>query len=107
MKLRDDVVFSDGTKFDASVAAQNILRFKAGTSPNASFLANVANATAVDPTTLQITLSSPDPALLLYLAQNPGAQESPAAVGPPDEQTTPIGSGRYVLDTGASVVGSK
>jgi peptide/nickel transport system substrate-binding protein len=107
MKLRDDVTFSDGTKFDASVAAQNILRFKAGTSPNASYLANVADATAVDPTTLQITLSQPDPALLNYLAQNAGAQESPAAFGKPDEQTTPVGSGPYLLDTKNTVVGSK
>jgi peptide/nickel transport system substrate-binding protein len=107
MKLRDDVTFTDGTKFDADVAAQNLLRFKAGTSPNASYLANVADATAVDPTTLQITLSQPDPALLIYLAQNAGAMESPAAFGKPDEQTNPVGSGPYVLDTDNTVVGSK
>jgi len=107
MTLRDDVTFTDGTKFDADVAAQNILRFKAGTSPNASFLANVADAKAVDPTTLQITLSQPDPALLLYLAQNAGAQESPKAFGTPDEKTNPVGSGPYVLDTDNTVVGSK
>ncbi|WP_041795281.1 ABC transporter substrate-binding protein [Modestobacter italicus] len=106
MTLRDDVTFTDGTEFDADVAAQNILRFKNGTSPNASYLANVSDATAVDPTHLQITLSQPDPALLNYLAQNAGAQESPAAFGTPDEQTTPIGSGPYVLDTDATVVGS-
>jgi peptide/nickel transport system substrate-binding protein len=106
MTLRDDVTFTDGTKFDADVAAQNILRFKNGTSPNASYLANVADATAVDPTTLQITLSQPDPALLNYLAQNAGAQESPAAFGAADEQTNPVGSGPYVLDTEQSVVGS-
>src|SRR3954463_10960799 len=107
MTLRDDVTFTDGTKFDADVAAQNVLRFKAGTSPDASYLANVADATAVDPTTLQITLSQPDPALLNYLAQNAGAQESPAAFGKPDEQTTPVGSGPYLLDTKNTVVGSK
>lgn len=107
MTLRDDVVFTDGTKFTADVAAQNVLRFKKGTSGDASHLANVTDATAVDPTTLKITLSAPDPAMLNYLAQNAGAQESPAAFGTPDEQTTPIGSGPYVLDTDASVVGSK
>jgi peptide/nickel transport system substrate-binding protein len=107
MTLRDDVTFTDGTKFDADVAAQNILRFKNGTSPNASYLANVADAKAVDPTHLQITLAAADPALLLYLAQNAGAMESPKAFGTPDEKTNPVGSGPYVLDTDKSVVGSK
>jgi peptide/nickel transport system substrate-binding protein len=106
MKLRDDVTFTDGTKFDADVAAQNILRFREGSSPNKSFLANVTDATAVDPTTLQITLSQPDPALLHYLTQNAGVQVSPAAFDAPDAQTNPVGSGPYVLDTGATVVGS-
>ena len=49
MTLRDDVTFTDGTKFDADVAAQNLLRFRAGTSPNASYLANVADATGGRP----------------------------------------------------------
>lgn len=106
MTLRDDVTFTDGTAFDADVAAQNILRFRDGTSPNASYLANVSDAAAVDPTTLQITLSAPDPALLIYLAQNAGAMESPSAFGADDEQTNPVGSGPYVLDTDASVVNS-
>src|SRR4051794_34173712 len=93
MTLRDDVTFTDGTKFDATAAAQNILAFKNGTSPNASYLANVSDAKAVDPTHLQITLSQPDPALLIYLAQNAGAQESPKAIGSADAQTNPVGSG--------------
>jgi len=40
LTLRTDVKFTDGTKFDAGVAAQNIIRFRDGTSPNASFLTN-------------------------------------------------------------------
>jgi hypothetical protein len=41
LKLRTDVKFTDGTPFNADAAAQNILRFRDGTSPNASNLANV------------------------------------------------------------------
>ena len=48
LKLRDDVKFTDGTPFNADAAAQNILRFRDGTSPNASNLANVEDAKAVD-----------------------------------------------------------
>jgi peptide/nickel transport system substrate-binding protein len=65
MKLRTDVKFTDGTAFDASVAAQNIMRFANGTpapSPNKSYLSSVKDAKAVDPATLQITLKAQDPA---------------------------------------------
>ena len=106
MKLRTDVTFTDGTPFTADVAAQNVLRFRDGTSVNASFLANVSDATAVDDETLQITLSQPDPALVLYLGQNAGLQASPEGFGAADEKTNPIGSGPYVLDTEETVVGS-
>jgi peptide/nickel transport system substrate-binding protein len=106
MQLRDDVTFTDGEQFNADVAAQNILAFKNGTSPNASYLANVADATATGEFTLQITLTQPDPALLLYLTQNAGAQASPASIGAADAQTNPVGSGPYVLDTDRTVVGS-
>ncbi|MGO4533560.1 ABC transporter substrate-binding protein [Leifsonia sp. 2MCAF36] len=106
MKLRNDVTFTDGTKFDASVAAKNLLRFRDGTSPQKGYLATLADAKASDPTTLVLTLSAPNPSLLAFLTQNPGLQESPSAFGTPDEKTNPVGSGPYVLDKGATVVGS-
>jgi peptide/nickel transport system substrate-binding protein len=106
MKLRTDVKFSDGTPFTASVAAQNILRFRDGTSANKADLANVADAKAVNPSTLQITLKQPDPALLVYLAQNAGAQESPKEFNAPDAKTKPVGSGPYILSTAQTVIGS-
>ena len=107
MKLRTDVKFTDGTAFTAEVAAQNLTRFRDGTSPNKSFLVNVKAATATAPDTLQITLSQPDPSLLLYLTQNAGLQESPTAFTSADVKTKPVGSGPYILDTGKTVVGSK
>lgn len=106
MKLRDDVTFTDGTKFDASVAAQNLLRFRDGTSPQKAYLATLADAKAVDATTLQLDLSAPNPSLLSFLSQNPGLQQSPATFGAPDEKTNPVGTGPYTLDKGATVVGS-
>ncbi|MFF2487605.1 ABC transporter substrate-binding protein [Microbacterium sp. NPDC058062] len=106
MTLRDDVEFTDGTKFDASVAAQNLLRFRDGTSPQKAYLATLADAKAIDATTLELTLSAPNPSLLSFLTQNPGLQQSPATFGAADEQTNPVGTGPYVLDKGATVVGS-
>ncbi|HEY0474966.1 MAG TPA: ABC transporter substrate-binding protein [Kribbella sp.] len=107
MKLRTDVKFTDGEAFTAQVAAQNLKRFRDGTSPNKSFLTNVKDAKAVDPATLQLTLSQPDPSLLNYLTQNAGIQESPKAFTASDAKTKPVGSGPYILDTGKTVIGSK
>lgn len=106
LNLRDDVTFTDGTKFDASAAALNLLRFRDGTSPQKGYLATLADAKAVDATTLELTLNSPNPSLLSFLTQNPGLQQSPATFDAADEKTNPVGSGPYVLDTKATVVGS-
>jgi peptide/nickel transport system substrate-binding protein len=106
MKLRDDVTFTDDTKFNADAAAQNLVRFRDGASPNKNFLVNLKDAKAVDETTLELTLTQPDPGLLNYLTQNAGMMGSPKAFGAADEKTKPVGSGPYVMDTGATVVGS-
>jgi peptide/nickel transport system substrate-binding protein len=106
LTLRDDVTFTDGEKLTADAAAQNLLRFKAGASPNASDLTNLQDARAIDGTTLEITLSQPDPAMLNYLTKNSGLVESPAAFDSPDAETVPVGSGPYVLNTDETVVGS-
>lgn len=106
LTLRDDVVFSDGEKLTADVAAQNLLRFRDGTSPQRAKAAGVVDAVAVDDTTLQITLSQPDPAFVIYLTQSAGLVESPATFTAADAATNPIGSGPYLLDTDATVVGT-
>ncbi len=71
------MTFTDGTPFNADAAAQNLIRFHDGSSPDASNLASMTDATAVDDTTLEITLSEPDPALVNYLARNAGMMQSP------------------------------
>ena len=106
LTLRDGVKFTDGTPLTAQVAADNLIRFRDGTSANASFLASMTSAEAPDDSTLVITLAAPDPALPVYLSKNAGLVGSPAMFDSPDAQTTPIGSGPYLLDTDATVVGS-
>jgi peptide/nickel transport system substrate-binding protein len=105
LTLRDDVKFVDGEKLTADAAAKSILAFKAGTSPNAPNLKFVSDAKATDDTTLEITLSAPDPALLTYLTQNAGLVESPKA-DPATIDTVPDGTGPYTLNTKDTVVGS-
>lgn len=106
LKLRTDVKFTDGTPLTADAAAQNLLRFRDGVSPNKSLLASVKDATAVDDSTLKITLTQSDPALLTSLTQNPGLEESPKAFSNSDLKTNPVGSGPYELDTKNTVVGT-
>ena len=106
MTLRSDVTFSDGTKFNADAAAQNLIRFRDGASPNKSFLVSLKDAKAVDATHLKLTLTQSDPGMLNYLTQSAGMMESPKAFTAADIKTNPIGSGPYILDTAATVVGS-
>jgi len=106
LTLRDDVKFTDGTPFNADAAKQNLERFKAGTSPDAQFLAALKTAKAVDATTLELTLSAPDPAFLNYLSKDASFMQSPASFAAPDIATKPVGSGPYVLDTAATVTGT-
>lgn len=106
LTLRTDVTFTDGTKFTADVAAQNLLRFRDGNSPNKSDLSRVADAKASGESTLEITLKEPDPALLTALTQGGGLQESPKAFSSSTIKTVPVGSGPYIMDTGATVIGS-
>jgi peptide/nickel transport system substrate-binding protein len=106
MELRNDVTFTDGTKFTADVAAQNLTRFAAGASPQKSNLADLKEAKATDETHLTITLKQSNPAFLAYLSQNAGMQGSPKAFTTADNKTNPVGSGPYILDTAATVIGS-
>lgn len=106
LKLRDDVKFTDGTAFNADAAKQNLERFKAGTSADAQFLGALQTAKAVDATTLELTLSAPDPAFLGYLSKDASFMQSPASFNNPDIATKPVGSGPYILDAGATVTGT-
>lgn len=106
LTLRDDVIFTDGEALTAQVVADYLTRFRDGTSENASFLGGMTSAEATDELTVTITLAAPDPALPVYLSQNAGLVGSPAMLEADDAQTTPVGSGPYVLDADATVVGS-
>jgi peptide/nickel transport system substrate-binding protein len=106
MTLRDDVKFTDGSKFTAAVAAQNLLRFRDGVSPQKSYLKSIKDATATNDTTLVITLTQVDPGLLTWLTQNPGLQASPKTFDGDASKTKPVGSGPYELDQKDTVVGS-
>lgn len=106
LTIRDGVAFTDGTEVNADAVAQNLQRFKDGGGPYAGDLSNVESIEAPDASTVVITLSAPDPALLAYLAREGGVIGSPTKFDAEDAATNPIGSGPYIMDVGASVTGT-
>ncbi len=108
-KLRDDVTFTDGATFDASVVKANIERFKTDTYAGLNTLAaDIESVEVVDPTTVRFHLANPWPAALLTLASNPtGSMISPDAMDNEDISINPVGSGPYIFDPDAYVQGSE
>ncbi|MCW3492687.1 ABC transporter substrate-binding protein [Microbacterium sp. SSM24] len=106
LTLRDDVTFTDGTDLTADVVKQNLERFKDGGGAYAGDLANVESIAAPDDTTVVLTLSAPDPALLAYLSREAGLIAAPAMFDAEDADTNPIGSGPYILDQDATTTGT-
>ncbi|TAM90464.1 MAG: ABC transporter substrate-binding protein [Candidimonas sp.] len=77
-KLRDDVLFHDGTKFDAAAAKANLdraLTLKGSQRKNE--LASVNEVDAPDPGTLVIKVKQPDATLLAQLSDRAGMMISP------------------------------
>jgi len=106
LTLRDDVKFTDGTALTADVVKENLERFKNGGSAFATDLANVESVEAPDATTVVLTMSAPDPALLAYLSREAGLIAAPAMFDAEDAATNPIGSGPYILDESATTTGT-
>jgi peptide/nickel transport system substrate-binding protein len=105
LKLRDDVTFTDGATFDADAVKANLQYAidKKANQGDQVFLANIASMTVVDPTTIDLTLTQPNPALPYDFSQLSGYMASPKALAAPDGlQKEPVGSGPYVLDTKAT-----
>ena len=80
MKLRPNVTFHDGEKFDAAAVKFNIERHKnlAGSNRRGE-LAPVASVDVVDPLTVKLNLSAPFSPLLAALADRAGMMVSPKA----------------------------
>lgn len=102
LELRDDVTFSDGAPFDADAAKANLEAFQSGDGPQAGQLASLESVEATGKTTLELTLTQPDPAMEYYLSQAAGLMASPESLGSADLAGEPAGSGPYVMDADAS-----
>ena len=80
MKLRSDVTFHDGEKFDAAAVKFNIERHKTLQGSNRSGeLRPVTSVDVIDPTTVRLNLNAPFSPLLAALADRAGMMVSPKA----------------------------
>lgn len=106
MTLREGVSFSDGEPFNAAAAAANLEHYRTA-SQSAGVFANVESVEVVDDYTVAINLNAPDNVLLYNLALVRSYMVSPLALADGSVNTTPVGSGPYVLDAGKTVSGSE
>ncbi len=107
-KLREGVTFHDGTPFDADAVVATVERMigliEAEGTDNAGFFSTLTGATAVDPTTVQITTNGPDgvlPARMYWLKM-----VTPADAAKDDLSDAPNGTGPYKFvsrETGVSI----
>ncbi|MEY4320620.1 MAG: hypothetical protein RLZZ471_561 [Actinomycetota bacterium] len=102
LKIRSGVKFTDGSTLDAGDVVASLKAFKAGNGPTANYLDSMASATAQGTDTVVIKLSQTDPAFLHYLANTAGTIGSPKSTA-----TVPVGTGPYILNTSATIAGSK
>jgi peptide/nickel transport system substrate-binding protein len=97
--LRDDVVFHDGTPFDAAAAKFSIDQIKK--SNQGKNLKLVTEVRIVDPHTIDFVLSGPFPSLPAVLTQQFASIVSPTAyakLGPNEFAKYPVGSGPFKFD---------
>jgi len=98
-KLRDGVVFHDGTPLDAEAVRFSLARVMdaANNSPRRPDLAAISAIEVVDPLTVKVVLSSPSGAVLAGLANDGGSIVSPQAVSSlgADFARNPVGTGPF------------
>lgn len=107
LTLRDGVVFTDGTPYDAEAVVAN-LEYVRGNPAADRYpdLIDVTRIEAIDEHTVEISISTPNSQLLPYLGMYRMA--SPAALEDPETLSqNPVGSGPYVLDQARTVADSE
>ncbi|MET4004932.1 MULTISPECIES: ABC transporter substrate-binding protein [Arthrobacter] len=107
LTLREGVKFTDGGDVTAEAVKGNLDRFKAAGGPLAGALGAVESVDVLDPATVKLNLSTPDPALPYALGGPSGYIQSPANFDAATVDTQPVGSGPYELDRSATTPGSQ
>ena len=99
-KLRPDVTFADGSEFDSAdvIASYEAIQDESTAAVSAANLSSVTKMTAPDPTTVEMTLSASDAALVSKLAVITMAI-LPSDVDLAAIEKTPNGTGAFTLES--------
>lgn len=103
LRIRDGVLFHDGTPVNAEAVAYSLRRIVVEETPSiyASHFSKVAEIVVVDPMTVRVDLSSPSSEFLTSMAGIPGMIVSPTArkeLGD-DYGVNPVGSGPFKFES--------
>ena len=105
LTIRSGMTFSNGEAVDAAAVAASLEATRKGTS-TASFISSISDVKASDASTVVVTLSRPDAALLPNLATGSGAVGAPSVLTAESSKLDPVGSGPYTIDKAASTAGA-
>ena len=105
LTIRTGSKFTDGEPVDAAAVAKSLEADHTGPSTSGD-ISYVTSIQAPNPTTVVITLSQPNAALVPLLAGIDGAVAAPSTIGSAQSATDPIGSGPYILDEAGTQIGS-
>lgn len=105
-RLREGVVFHDGTPFNADAVIANIMSVKGAANRWQETLTAVKDVVKIDDYNVRFELEYPNPALLYTLTQRGLHMVSPAVLEAGTIQSEPVGTGPYVFNEQASVTGS-
>ena len=103
--LREGLSFTNGEPVDGAAVKANIEFLQNATGQNKWMVGGISEVEVVSPTEVVLHIAEPNPALLFGLATVGGALAAPSTLGTDEAKTVPVGSGPYVYDTEASVVG--
>lgn len=101
MDLRAGVVFTDGSKFDATVAKANLDNFIKGNGPQMGTIVD-STVSVVDTDTIKIALKKANPDLEYFLSTSSSWMASPKSLGTTELKTKPVGSGPYIMKSSAA-----
>lgn len=102
LRLRENVMFHDGTPFNADAVVANFDRIldPATEAPDAAVFAGLTSYEAVDDRTVRFVNANPNADFMLNLTEKPGQMISPTALDRlgNDIGTEPVGAGPFKFD---------